>query len=120
MNSKMLATLAALALTTALADVGCMARSSGTDEITDGQEELANGVDNQAPENTGEADQACGFGGGFGWGGFGWGGFGGGWGGFGWGGFGCGGFGGGWGGFGWGGFGGWGGCGCGGFGGGWW
>jgi len=99
MNSKMLATLAALALTTSLASSGCVAHPGDTDEITDGQEEVANGADNQATEKTGEAEQACGFGG-FGWGGFGgcggWGGFGGcgGWGGFG----GCGGF--GWGGFG--------------------
>ena len=92
MNSKMLATLAALALTTSLASSGCVAHSSDTDEITDGQEDLATGADNQATEKTGEAEQACGFGGGFGWGGFGWGGFG--WGGF--GGCGCGGFGFGW------------------------
>ena len=112
MNSKMLATLAVLALTTSLASSGCVAHPGDTDEITDGQEDLANGADNQATEKTGEAEQACGFG--FGWGGFGWGGFG--CGAFGWGGFGFGGF--GWGGIGWGGFGfgGFGGCGCGGFG----
>jgi hypothetical protein len=116
MNSTTLATLAALALTSSLAGSGCTAQSNDADEAIDGQEELANGADNQATEKTGEAEQACGFGGGFGWGGFGWGGFGwggfgggfAGWGGFGWGGCGCGGFGGGfgWGGFGWGGFGG--------------
>ncbi|MFT3771087.1 MAG: hypothetical protein QM820_37200 [Minicystis sp.] len=118
MNSKTLATLAVLALTTALADTGCVAQPDDADEITDAQEELVNVADNQATEKTGEADQAF-FWGGFGrWGGFGWGGWGG-WGGFGWGGFGGCGFG-GWGGFGGCGFGGWGGfggCGFGGWGG---
>jgi hypothetical protein len=119
MHSKMLAALAALALTTSLASAGCMAHSNDADESTDGQEELATGADDQATEKTGEADQAClGLGLGIGWGGIGCGGFGLGCGGFGLGcggigwspcGWGCNGFGFGSGlgcGFGWGGFGG--------------
>ena len=121
MSSRNINTVLALAITGALAGVGCAAQSddpvSGSDEAA-AVEALApsnQAADTQAQptEKTGEAQEHW-WGGWGGWGGLGWGG----WGGLGWGGL-------GWGGLGWGGWypgwGGWGGCGgCGGWGGGWW
>jgi len=91
-SSKSLAAIVTLAISAGLAGMACMAQPSV--ETIPGDDEAQAAPADQAAEvgheNTGEATEKCGFGGGFGWSGLGCGGFG--WSGFGWSGIGCGGF----------------------------
>lgn len=93
-SSKNLAAIVTLAISAGLAGMACMAQPSV--EVIPGDDEAQAAPAEQAAEvgheNTGEATEKCGLGGGFGWSGFGWSPFGCsgfGWSGFGWSGFGC-------------------------------